>query len=154
MHKRLLDETIFLFSFFYLINSRLKSKFELISWQIIFFIPGLIITYFYLETRSNIFIHLFLLSQLIFYCIYEIGYIENDILTVKKRKISNHKIKFYQYFRYIKKNYYKIVFSKYLIFTFSFLLLMWIDLWVEYILNIELFFYSNNYYQIYFLYSQ
>ncbi len=128
----------FYIPFFYLIHSRLKSKFELISWQIIFFIPVLIITYFYLETRSNIFIHLFLLSQLIFYSIYEIGYIENDILTTKKEKYPTIRLNSINT-RYIKKNYYKIVFSKYLIFTFSFLLLMWIDLWVEYILNIELF---------------
>ncbi len=124
--------------FFYLINSRLKTKFELISWQIIFFIPILIITYYHLDIRSNIFIHLFLLSQLIFYSIYEIGYIENDIVTVKKEKDPTIRLN-KENTKYIEKNYSRIINSRYLVFLLSSILLLWIDLWIEYVLNIELF---------------
>lgn len=128
----------FYFPFFYLINSRLKTKFELISWQIIFFIPGLIITYYYLDIRSNIFIHLFLLSQIMFYCIYETGYIENDVVTVKTEKNPTLRLN-KENFKYIKKNYSKIIFSRYLIFSLSFILLLWIDIWIEYVLNMKIF---------------
>ncbi len=124
--------------FFYLINSRLKTKFELISWQIIFFIPVLIITYYHLDIRSNVFIHLFLLSQLIFYSIYEIGYIENDVVTVKNEKDPTIRLN-KENTKYIEKNYSKIINSRYLVFLLSSILLLWIDLWIEYVLNIELF---------------
>ena len=124
--------------FFYLINSRLKTKLELISWQIIFFIPVLIITYYHLDIRSNVFIHLFLLSQLIFYSIYEIGYIENDVVTVKNEKDPTIRLN-KENTKYIEKNYSKIINSRYLVFLLSSILLLWIDLWIEYVLNIELF---------------
>ena len=42
-------------------------------------------------------------------------------------------------FKYIKKNYSKIIFSRYLIFSLSFILLLWIDIWIEYVLNMKIF---------------
>jgi hypothetical protein len=128
----------FFLPFYYLIHSRLKNKFELFSWQIIFFIPILIFTYYYLEIKSNIFIHLFLISQVIFYSIYEIGYIENDIITVKKEKNPTIRLN-KKNTKFISKNYSILIYSRYLIFLLLVSLLFWIDKYIEYILNIELF---------------
>ena len=73
-----------------------------------------------------------------FYSIYEIGYIENDIVTVKKEKNPTIRLN-RENNKYIKKNYSKIIISKYLIFLISLAFLSWIDLWIEYVLNIKYF---------------
>ena len=66
---------------------------------------------------------------------YEIGYIENDCLTIKKETKPTIRLRKAE-FAYIKKNYLKIISFKYLI-TISLLgLLFWIDTFTAYNLNI------------------
>lgn len=129
----------FFLPFIYLINTRLKTKFELISWQIIFFIPQLVITYYYLDIRSNIFIHLFLISQIIFYSIYETGYIQNDIVTTKKEKKPTIRLN-KKNFNFIVKNYTKLINFRYFLALFFFIILYWLDTFTAYRLNILNFF--------------
>ncbi len=124
--------------FFYLIHSRLKTKFELISWQIIFFIPQLLITYYFLDIRSNIFIHLFLISQLIFYSLYETGYIENDIKTTQKEKNPTIRLNKKNTI-YITKNYSKLTNIRYFIVIFFIIALFWLDTFTSYNLNLQTF---------------
>ena len=121
--------------FSYLISSRLKTKYELLSWQIIFFIPLIIITYFFLEIRSNLFIHLFLVSQIIFYSLYETGYIENDIITTKKETnptIRLNKIKI----NFITKNYFRLISFRFLVALFFIIIIFWLDSISAYRLNL------------------
>ncbi len=125
--------------FVYLIHTRLKTKFELISWQIIFFVPQLVITYYYLDIRSNIFIHLFLISQVIFYSIYETGYIQNDIVTTKKEKNPTIRLN-KKNFNFVSKNYIKLRNFRYLIALFFLIILYWLDTFTAYRLNLLNFF--------------
>ena len=121
--------------FFYLIHSRLKTKFELISWQIIFFIPQLLITYYFLDIRSNIFLHLFLISQLIFFSMYETGYIENDIKTTQRE--TNPTIRLNKKnATFITKNYSKLTNLRYFIVVSFILKLLWLDTFTSYNLNL------------------
>ena len=98
----------FYIPFYYLFYTRLNSKMEIISWQIIFIIPQFFITSLYTEIRLGIFFQLFLLSQLIFHTLYEIGYIENDISTIKKEKNPTLRLD-KRSATYIESNYKKII---------------------------------------------
>lgn len=129
----------FFLPFVYLLHTRLKTKFELISWQIIFFVPQLVITYYYLDIRSNIFIHLFLISQLIFYSIYETGYIQNDIVTTKKEKNPTIRLN-KKNFIFVGKNYFKLTNFRYFIALFFLSILYWLDTFTAYRLNLLNFF--------------
>ena len=125
----------FYIPFYYLIHSRLKTNFDLLSWQIIFIVPQFSITYFYLYIRSDIFVLLFFISQLIFHTLYEVGYIENDILTTKNEKkptLRLNKKKFSQ----VKKNYFNITYFRYFIVILFIGLLYWLDSFIAYRLNI------------------
>jgi hypothetical protein len=102
----------FYIPFYYLFYTRLKTKLEIISWQIIFIIPQFFITSFYTEIRLGIFLQLFLLSQLIFHTLYEIGYIENDISTIKKEKNPTLRLDKISA-SYIESNYKKIIYLRY-----------------------------------------
>tara|TARA_A100001015_G_C15028382_1_gene731789 strand:+ start:2359 stop:3192 length:834 start_codon:yes stop_codon:yes gene_type:complete len=125
----------FFLPFVYLLHTRLKTKFELISWQIIFFVPQLIITYYYLDIRSNIFIHLFLISQLIFYSIYETGYIQNDIVTTKKEKKPTIRLN-KKNFIFVAKNYFKLIYFRYFIALFFLSVMYWLDTFTSYNLKL------------------
>ncbi len=125
----------FFLPFVYLLHTRLKTKFELISWQIIFFVPQLVITYYYLDIRSNIFIHLFLISQLIFYSIYETGYIQNDIVTTKKEKKPTIRLN-KKNFIFVAKNYFKLTYFRYFIALFFLSVLYWLDTFTSYNLKL------------------
>lgn len=129
---------LFYIPIFYLIHSRLKTKFDLISWQIIFLIPQFAITYFYLHTRSDIFVQLFLISQFIFHTLYEVGYIENDIVTTRNEKKPTIRLD-KKSIAYLKKNYFKVIYLKYIIAIFFIGLLYWIDSFTAYRLNLEAF---------------
>ena len=85
---------------------------EIISWQIIFIIPQFFITSLYTEIRLGIFFQLFLLSQLIFHTLYEIGYIENDNPTIKKEKNPTLRLD-KRSATYIESNYKKIIYFRY-----------------------------------------
>ena len=128
----------FYLPFVYLISSRLKSKFELISWQIIFIIPQLLITYHFLEVRTYIFILFFLISQLIFYSLYETGYIENDLVTTQKEK--NPTVRFNKKnISYITKNYSGLIYTRYFVAFLFLFLLFWINTFTSYSFNILFF---------------
>tara|TARA_Y100000768_G_scaffold63599_1_gene43709 strand:- start:10714 stop:11553 length:840 start_codon:yes stop_codon:yes gene_type:complete len=124
----------FYFPFFYLIHSRLKKKFELVSWQVIFFIPQLLITYYYLDVRSNIFVHLFLIAQVIFYSLYETGYIQNDVITTQNEKNPTNRLN-KKNKNFVLKNYTKITNLRYLITIFFIFVLLWLDSFTAYRLN-------------------
>jgi hypothetical protein len=128
----------FYIPFVYLIHSRLKTKFQLISWQIIFIIPQLLITYHFLEIRSNIFIHFFLISQIIFFSIYEIGYIENDIVTTRKEKNPTIRLNRINT-KYVIKNYSRLIFIRYYIVLCLVFLLFFLDKISSYDLNLYTF---------------
>ncbi|MDA7485743.1 hypothetical protein N9A31_00205 [Candidatus Pelagibacter ubique] len=123
---------------YYLIHSRLKTKFDLISWQIIFLIPQFAVTYFYLHTRSDIFVQLFLISQLIFHTLYEVGYIENDVITTRDEKKPTLRLN-KKSIAYLKKNYSRVIYFKYIIVIFFIGILYWIDSFTSYRLNLEAF---------------
>ena len=125
----------FYFPFYYLIHTRLKTNIDLLSWQIIFIIPQFTITYFYLNIRSDIFVLLFFITQLAFHTLYEIGYIENDNLTTKNEKKPTLRLN-REGSAFIKKNYSKVIYVKYLIVLLLVGLLYWINTFAAYRLNI------------------
>ena len=104
----------FYIPFYYLFYTRLKTKMEIVSWQIIFIVPQFLITYFFLEIRIDIFLQLFLLSQFIFHTLYEVGYIENDILTTKKEKNPTLRLD-KKSANYMRNNYQKVIYFRYCI---------------------------------------
>jgi len=125
----------FYMPFYYLIYSRLKSKIDFISWIIIFIIPPFILTYTYVDINFGSFILLFLLSQIIFNTLYEIGYIENDIATTKSEEKPTLRLDEKSY-AYIQKNYNKIITFRYLTVFISIALLYVINSYFELKLNI------------------
>ena len=125
----------FYIPFYYLIHSRLKTTFDLLSWQIIFIIPQFAITYFYLHTRSDIFILLFFVTQIIFHTLYEVGYIENDILTTKKEKKPTLRLDRKRGV-YLKKKYINIIYVRYAVILLFIAFLFWLNSFTAYRLNI------------------
>jgi hypothetical protein len=125
----------FYIPFYYLIHTRLRTNIDLLSWQIIFIIPQFTITYFYLNIRSDIFVLIFFITQLAFHTLYEIGYIENDNLTTKNEKKPTLRLN-RGGAAFIKKNYSKVIYVKYLIVLLFIGLLYWINTFVAYRLNI------------------
>ena len=125
----------FYISFYYLIHTRLRTNIDLLSWQIIFIIPQFTITYFYLNIRSDIFVLIFFITQLAFHTLYEIGYIENDNLTTKNEKKPTLRLN-RKGSAFIKKNYSKVIYVKYLIVLLLVGLLYCINTFAAYRLNI------------------
>lgn len=125
----------FYIPFYYLIHTRLRTNIDLLSWQIIFIIPQFTITYFYLNIRSDIFVLIFFITQLAFHTLYEIGYIENDNLTTKNEKKPTLRLN-RKGSAFIKKNYSKVIYVKYLIVLLLVGLLYWINTFAAYRLNI------------------
>ena len=117
----------FYIPFYYLFYTRLKTKMEIVSWIIIFIIPQFLITYFYLDLRVDIFFQLFLIAQLIFHTLYEVGYIENDISTTKKEKNPTLRLD-KKSATYIKNNYQKIIYSRYCTILLFLGLLYWVNI--------------------------
>lgn len=128
----------FYLPFYYLFYSRLKTKVDLISWIIIFIIPQFIITYSYMDLKLDIFVPLFLLSQLIFNTLYEIGYLENDISTTKNEKNPTLRLDTKSN-AYIKNNYSKIIYFRYLTVLLSIGLLYWANSYFVFELNMTAF---------------
>jgi len=129
----------FYLPFYYLFYSRLKSKIDLISWIIIFIIPQFFITYMYVDLGLEVFVLLFLLSQIIFNTLYEIGYIENDISTTKNEKNPTLRLDG-ESNTYIKNNYLRIIYFRYFSVLLSVGLLYWVDSYFDFGLNIVSFF--------------
>ncbi|MAJ23538.1 MAG: hypothetical protein CMI75_07140 [Candidatus Pelagibacter sp.] len=128
----------FYIPFYYLFHTRLKTKMEIFSWQIIFIVPQFLITYFYLELRIDIFLQLFLLSQLIFHTLYEVGYIENDTITTKKEINPTLRLN-KKSAKYVKNNFQKLIYFRYFIVILLLGLLNSINLSLKFELNVASF---------------
>ena len=125
----------FYFPFYYLFYSRLKTKIDLISWIIIFIVPQFLISFYYTELNFGSFILLFILSQIIFNTLYEIGYLENDVYTIKNENNPTLRLE-QKRFDYIKSNYSKIIYFRYLIVFISLSLLYLINFYFDFGLNV------------------
>ena len=125
----------FYFPFYYLFYSRLKTKIDQISWFIIFIIPPFLIAYVYSEINLLSYIVLFLLSQIVFNTLYEVGYIENDISTTKNEKTPTLRLD-PKSAKYIKNNYLKIIYFRYIIVLISLGILYWINNYFDFKLNV------------------
>jgi len=121
--------------FYYLVLSRLKSKIDRVSWIIIFIIPPFLLGLFFSEMDFLKYTLTFTLATLVFYSLYEIGYLENDIQTTKKEINPTLRISKYEY-DYLDKNYSKIIKIKYIT---VFILVTLLTLIVEDIKRVELF---------------
>ena len=128
----------FYLPFYYLFYSRLKTTIDMISWIIIFIIPQFFITYMYADLNLGAFVLLFLLSQIIFNTLYEVGYIENDISTTENEKEPTLRLD-EESTTYIKNNYSKIIYFRYFIVLFSIALLYWVNSYFQVGLNITAF---------------
>lgn len=128
----------FYIPFYYLYFTRLKTKLEFASWHIIFIIPQFLISYFYFEGRVENFLQLFIFSQISFHTLYEIGYIENDILTTQNEKKPTLRLDSKRYI-YLKNNYRKVIYFRYFIVLFSLCILYLINLTLAYKVNLLLF---------------
>lgn len=111
--------------FYYLILSRLKSNIDRVSWIIIFIIPPFIIGFSYSKIDFSEYIFIFILANLAFYSLYEIGYLENDIQTTKKEKNPTIRIKDEDY-NYLNTNYFKVISIKYIMTLFLVTLLFFV----------------------------
>lgn len=75
-----------MYSFFYFIKTRLKTKGQKIAWIFTYFIPLFLLAYFYEVYSSIESLTLFFLSIIIINYAYEDGYIYNDFITSEKEK--------------------------------------------------------------------
>jgi len=76
----------YIIPFYYLFKSRLKRNHEKISWIIINPIPILFLSLYLGEFSIFDGASIFFMALCIWQSIYEIGYIENDVITTKKEK--------------------------------------------------------------------
>lgn len=99
---------------YYTFYSRFKTTFDKISWMIIYFIPVLVLIFTNYTLQFYWLISTFLIAVMSVYSVYEIGYIENDVITIKKEKNPTIRIRETE-IRYIDNNYKKIISLKLLI---------------------------------------
>jgi len=121
--------------FYYLVLSRLKSKIDRVSWIIIFIVPTFLLGLFFTDMSFYKYTLVFILANLVFYSLYEIGYMENDIQTTKKEKNPTIRINNSEYI-YLNQNYSRVIKIKYII---VFILVVLLALIVEDIKRLELF---------------
>ncbi len=77
----------FYFPLVYMFATRYKTKFDMVSWLIQRIIPVFIIIYIQLDlniSNFGLYLVLYLLSDMAFTSLYEVGYIYNDVITTKK----------------------------------------------------------------------
>ncbi|EKT63115.1 WbuO protein [Providencia alcalifaciens Dmel2] len=70
----------FYIPFYYSFKTRFRTKIKLLSWFLIYVIPLLSITFIYSSSEVSA----SLINIILFYTIYEVGYIFNDTYTIKK----------------------------------------------------------------------
>lgn len=143
----------FYLPFYYLVYSRLKTKIDFISWMIIWMVPQFILSYVYADITLGKFTLLFLLTQLIFNSLYEIGYIENDVSTTDKEENPTLRLSS-EVYAYMKQNYHRVIYIRYAIVLLSLTVLYWLNGSFDIHLNIgnfillllvtRLFFYWHN----------
>ena len=120
---------------FYTFYSRFKTTFDKISWMIIYFIPVLALIFTNTTLQLYWLISTFLIAVMSVYSLYELGYIENDVITIKKEKNPTIRIKETE-IRYIDNNYKKIISLKLLITITLVLCLIVLDSYLNLNLNI------------------
>lgn len=130
---------------YYTYFSRLKTRTKKIGYIFTFIIPILIVSVL-ISDNFNLF-H-FILGLLGFMSIYEIGYLRNDILTVKKEKsptlrLSSEDHKIVE--KYLKKIFfYKYIITILVIIYLSFFVINNVILYIISILLIEFFYFIHN----------
>jgi len=108
----------FYLPFYYLFYSRLKTRIDQISWFIIFIIPPFFISIYFSNLNFVLFSILFFIVELIFNTLYEVGYLENDIYTIKDEKEPTMRLD-KDSFNFVSLHYKAIVISKYIITFFG-----------------------------------
>lgn len=98
----------YLIPMYYTFHSRFKTINDKISWMIIYFIPVLLLTVINFDLTSYSSKSFFFIVIMTVYSVYELGYIENDVVTIKKEKKPTIRIKFSE-IEFIEKNYRKII---------------------------------------------
>lgn len=91
----------FYFPFTYLFRSRLYTFYKFVSWLIIYGIPVYLL-YGWVNSFSMQSSFFYLLSVLLIYNFYEIGYIQNDTETIKREKKPTLRLKNFEYEYYEK----------------------------------------------------
>lgn len=110
--------------YIYFLKTRLIGKFQRFSWIFVYFIP-VIFLYYQQVILHNIFDYLqLILGVLIVNYVYENGYIENDVMTIKKEKnptlrLSSEEIK------RIDGNFPKLILVRMMIFVVMYFAYMW-----------------------------
>lgn len=78
---------LFYTPFLYYYKTRLKSFYKLLSWMLIYLAPIYLAVYYSIQNEmDNIY---FLLLIIVVHNLYEVGYIQNDTETIKKRIIQH-----------------------------------------------------------------
>ena len=103
---------IYYFPFVYMFKSRYKTLAEKISWMIIYALPILIIAYSF-NVSYLLFSTIYLLSIISFVTLYEIGYLENDIVTTQKEKDPQIRIEKDKNIKFIHEKYSNLVICRY-----------------------------------------
>jgi hypothetical protein len=78
--------------FNYLLNSRIKSLLERVSWVIIYFLPSVIVGLYYIHDHHLIYLLLYILAYITFNAVYEIGYMQNDVVTVRTESTPTYRL--------------------------------------------------------------
>jgi hypothetical protein len=133
--------------------SRPKKASAVTSGMVIITIPLLFIAFHFAVLEIVQLIVLFYVSRLAFLLMYETGYMENDIITVKKEKSPTIRLK-PQDFTFFEKHYWPVVLSKVAFAALALLTLLAVQSWwnielyvgqfLACIILMRLFFYAHN----------
>lgn len=141
----------FVIPFYYLTYSRLKSLPEKLSllWIYPLFLMVFLFGFYHIEIIPHLIS--FLLAFVAWISIYEIGYLENDAITIKKESNPNFRIS-QEDIRFIEENFWKIALIRLLIFIGFTSILYFFKLWsfeqiilfVSIVILCRFFFYLHN----------
>ena len=118
----------FLIPGYYLFYSRLKRKSELVSLLIVYPVFLLIFIGFQLNNFSWWYLPFFLVSLFTWLSFYEVGYLENDAITIKKEKNPTLRIRPNE-IEFIQTKFYKIQLLKILLGCFGLFLVFLYNEW-------------------------
>jgi len=131
----------FYFPLVYMFSTRYKTKLDKVSWLLQRMIPVFIIIFFQLSLQSSdllIYLFLYIISEMVFISLYEIGYIYNDAITIRNEesptlRLNDIQVSFFQ------KNFYKTASIKLSISLLGTLIIIFIANQMEIQLYISLF---------------
>jgi len=126
----------FLFPFYYMFHTRYKTYFDKISWFIIYFIPISVVGCYFTELDTPLFFLINLMTILTLFNIYEIGYIQNDVQTIKKESNPTLRLSLEEGI-FFNKYYYYIV--AYKVFITLILIIMLYTININYTLELNVF---------------